>query len=94
MDLSVLGDLVLAQLRKDEESFDEKMQMLAWQTALLMNSTGNFKRKIKPDDLYKPLAEAKKKEKQDGNVNPEVEKKKLQEDLLSAFAGSDVVINK
>lgn len=89
LDLSILGEMILANMKVEEESFDTKMQMVAWQTALLMNSSGNFKKKIKPEDLYTPLAEAKKKEKQQ-EFNPE-EKKRLQDELLSAFAGSNVV---
>ena len=42
--------MILSFIKAEEESFDLKMQMLSWQTALLMNSTGNFKKKIKPDD--------------------------------------------
>jgi hypothetical protein len=32
---------------------DFQMQKTAWQTAILMNSSGNYKKKIKPEDLYK-----------------------------------------
>ncbi len=31
------------------------MQRLAWQTAYLMNATGNFKKNIKPTDLYQSV---------------------------------------
>lgn len=31
------------------------MQRLAWQTAYLMNATGNFKKNIKPTDLYQSI---------------------------------------
>lgn len=64
--------------------------MVAWQTALLMNSTGNFKKKIKPSDLYTPMAEAREEVKM--NTNKPENKKELQDDLLSAFAGSNIVI--
>lgn len=31
---------------------DFELQSIAWQTALLMNSSGNYKKKIEPSDLY------------------------------------------
>lgn len=86
--------MILAHNRIEEEEQDEKMQMLAWQTALLMNSTGNYKKKIKPKDLYTPMADAKVQEQQSkyNKQNASEVKKQLQEELLSAFADSDVVI--
>lgn len=77
--------MIQAQIRNDEETFDMNMQMLAWQTALLMNSTGNFKKKIKPSDLYSSdYAESKEQESVSNEDVSEV-KKKLQEELLSTF---------
>ena len=35
----------------DGEQFDADHHLLAWQTALLMNATGNYKKQIKPDML-------------------------------------------
>lgn len=87
--MTVLGEWIMALNRAEQEAFDEKMQMVAWQTALLMNSTGNFKKKIKPTDLYTPLAEVDKG--QGAEYKPE-DKKALQEELLSAFAGSNIII--
>lgn len=86
----VLGDCIEANIRAEEEKIDIEMQMMAWQTALLMNSTGNYKKRIKPSDLYTPMAEARDEVKV--NVNKPENKKQLQEDLLSAFAGSNIVI--
>ena len=84
--------MILSQVRKEEEEFDMKMQMLAWQTALLMNSTGNYKKRIKPTDLYAPdNNEAKEQENISGEDGVEMKKKKLQEELLSTFADSDVI---
>lgn len=83
--------MIQAQIRKDEETFDMDMQKLAWQTALLMNATGNFKKKIKPSDLYSPdYAESKEQEHISGEDTAEL-KKKLQEELLSTFAGSNSI---
>lgn len=89
MDLAVLGDWIKAHYRAEQEAFDEKMQMVAWQTALLMNSTGNFKKKIKPTDLYTPMAEIDRGQR--AEYKPE-DKKALQDELLSAFAGSNIII--
>lgn len=85
--------MVLAQIRLEEEQQDEQMQILAWQTALLMNSSGNFKKKIRPKDLYTPISEVKEKVEHENLKGAEV-KKQLQEELLSAFADSDVINNK
>lgn len=83
--------MLQAQIRKDDEDFDIKMQMLAWQTALLMNSTGNYKKRIRPDDLYTTLAEVNEKETLVTKDSSEV-KKALQEELLSTFTDSEGVI--
>lgn len=52
-------DVADAQYRAEEELWDREYQRTAWQTALLMNATGNFgKKQIKPEQLYKsPFAE-------------------------------------
>lgn len=39
-------------LEHENKKHDNDMLKLAWQTAYLMNSTGNFKKDIKPTDLY------------------------------------------
>lgn len=83
--------MLQAQIRKDDEDFDIKMQMLAWQTALLMNSTGNYKKRIRPDDLYTTLAEVNEKETLVTKDSSKV-KKALQEELLSTFTDSEGVI--
>ena len=47
-------DLANAQYRFEEERWDREYQRTAWQTALLMNATGNYgKKQIKPEMLYK-----------------------------------------
>ena len=83
MDLIQLGDIILAFMQVEEEKIDVEMQMLAWQTALLMNSTGNYKKKIKPEDLYKSIAEIEKEEEQKEMTLED--KQKLQEELLTLF---------
>lgn len=92
LDLTILGEMVVAHIKADEESFDLQMQITAWQTALLMNSTGNYKKRIKPEDLYTPLAElVEQKQKENEGFNPE-ERKRLQDELLQSFADSNVII--
>ena len=92
MDLNVLADMVMAHTKAEDDAFDREMILLSWQTALLMNSTGNYKKKIKPEDLYVPADMQKEQEKKQAEgFNPE-KRQELQNDLLSAFAGSDVVI--
>ena len=83
MDLVHLGEIILAYMQVEEEQIDIKMQMLAWQTALLMNSTGNYRKKVKPEDLYKSIAEIEKEEKQKSMTVED--KKKLEEELLTLF---------
>jgi hypothetical protein len=41
-----------------EENRQDDMlnQRASWVTAHIMNSSGNYKRRIKPTDLYKPMA--------------------------------------
>lgn len=91
LDLFCLDEMIASKIRKENEDFDINMQMLAWQTALLMNSTGNYKKRIKPSDLYSPSndEEAEKQEKFSKEDIAEV-KKKLQEDLLSTFSDSNI----
>lgn len=84
--------MILAQIKVEEENLDEQMQLMAWQTALLMNSTGNYKKKIKPKDLYTPMAEINEQEEKQNNLSGSDAKKRLQEELLSTFADSDMVI--
>ena len=39
-------------VKKDEaDKIEVQQQIVAWQTALLMNATGNYKKQIKPSDL-------------------------------------------
>lgn len=83
MELLHLGDIITSFMKVEEEKIDIEMQMLAWQTALLMNSTGNYKKKIKPEDLYNSIAEIEKEEQQQRLTLED--KKKLEDELLSLF---------
>ena len=75
--------MIIAYNRHQEELFDEKMSMLAWQTSLLMNATGNYKKAIKPKDLYTSLEDRKKKETK--GTKPVENMEELRTDILSVF---------
>lgn len=80
-------DLANAQYRQEEELWDREYQKTAWQTALLMNSTGNYgKKQIKPEQLYKsPFAE---KQNNTGSTKKKVDKQYVaqeQEQLKDLF---------
>lgn len=57
LDLSILYLIVMAEMDKEVHQYDIEMMKLSWQTAFLMNATGNYKRAIKPENLYVTLAE-------------------------------------
>lgn len=84
--------MIIARSKVEQATFEEKMQMLAWQTSLLMNATGNFKKKIKPSDLYSTEDSNANNEKQLNVVNSKDLKKQLQEELLSTFSDSDKTV--
>ncbi len=74
-------DLANAQYRAEEEQWDREFQRTAWQTALLMNASGNYgKKQIKPEMLYKSpfeeLAKANETKKDKEYVKSEQEKLK------------------
>ena len=89
MDINDFTDMVRAKLKTDEERFDEKMQILSWQTSILVNAMGKTKKKYKPRDLYKPLSSGEE-EITHGSykVISEQEKERLQRELLETFKDS------
>lgn len=46
--------MVVGVIEEEKRQDDVLNQRTAWQTAHLMNSTGNYKKRIKATDLYKP----------------------------------------
>jgi hypothetical protein len=48
-------DLLDAFVFEERRQDDMKNQRVAWQTAHIMNSSGNYKKRIKVTDLYKPM---------------------------------------
>jgi hypothetical protein len=55
LSLSEFMDLLEAFVEEERRQDDATNQRVAWQTAHLMNATGNYKKRIKADDLYKPM---------------------------------------
>lgn len=78
MDLTVLGIIFKAEMDRQLYDYDLEMQKLAWQTAYLMNASGNYKSAVKPEKLYKSII------KKSSNETINVEAKK--EELLKAFS--------
>lgn len=70
------------------EQSDTTVDITAWQTSLLMNATGNFKKKITPDMLLNKGGD---KKEGDGAASPEVrkldkeEKEQAVKELLAKF---------
>lgn len=83
--------MIDARIKVEDEQTDEQMTMLSWQTAILINVSGNVKKKYKPTDLYKPLAqqkeEAKEKRQSKGGLTKlsEAEFKRKQQELRERF---------
>lgn len=86
-DLAALKDYIIAHIKAEEDELDKQMQVIAWQTALLMNSTGNYKKSIKPTDLYTSIFDT---EDTPAGVHRVKNKKALEEDLLKTFKGARV----
>lgn len=59
MDVDDFCDMVGATIQAEDERMDEQMQMLSWQTSILINVSGNVKKRYKASDLYTPLAQQK-----------------------------------
>lgn len=84
MDVQILGEMFRAVISMDDRKLDLDMQKLSWQTAILMNATGNYKSPVEPEDLYTPIAN-RKEEKLETVKNIEVQRKEKQEELLKSF---------
>lgn len=78
--LEMIEGYVHEQSRQD----DAENQRLSWLASHLMNSTGNYKKRIQPTDLYEPLAKQKEKQekrKENGAVD-KFKSKEEKEDYL------------
>ena len=78
-----LVEMVEAHISYSNDYIDNKMQILSWQTSILVNCMGTLKRKVKPKDLYKSPSE----EDSCNGVNliDEDKKVELENELLSIF---------
>lgn len=73
---------MLEAVNADEsDKFEIQHRLLAWQTALLMNSTGNYKKQIKPEMLLGNDSE----DKNEGNRLDREEKNRKLAELQSKF---------
>jgi hypothetical protein len=52
MTIHEIFDMVSAYYKRRNDELDEQMTILAWQTSHIMNSSGNYKKAIKPSQLY------------------------------------------
>jgi Phage tail assembly chaperone protein, TAC len=50
-----LEEMLEAFWEEEKRQDDVTNQRVSWQTAHLMNATGNYKKRIKSTDLYKPV---------------------------------------
>jgi hypothetical protein len=84
MRLHIADFLEMAQAvaRRVERERDWQMQVVAWQTAHLINYSGNVKRPVKPTKLYKSIYDRRKDAENSRRVNKEyvyAEQAKLKE---------------
>lgn len=78
-----LVEMVEAHVSYSNDYIDNKMQILSWQTSILINCMGTLKRKVKPQDLYKSPNEQ---DSCDGvNLIGKDKKVELENELLSIF---------
>ena len=85
-DLQVLDDWLGILVEHDFIKHDEQMKMLAWQTAYLMNATGNFKKNILPSDIYiSPLDDETEDVETLDTEEAYIQRKQLETELLATF---------
>lgn len=72
-------DMYNAYKEMENVNFDKDMCKLAWQTALLMNATGRYKKVLKPTDLYRSIYE------KESIDKPKKSKEELREELKNTF---------
>ena len=78
-----LVEMVEAHVSYSNDYTDNKMQILSWQTYILINCMGTLKRKVKPKDLYKSPNEQDLCD--DVNLIGNDKKVELENELLSIF---------
>ncbi|GAB6153738.1 hypothetical protein JCM17380_24880 [Desulfosporosinus burensis] len=83
LDLDILSVMIKAEIDKETHLYDLEMMKTAWQTAYIMNSTGNYKRPVKPEKLYDTMYAQKKKPVKHDDVRAK------RDDLLRTFGLKD-----
>jgi hypothetical protein len=74
-------DMLEALVEEERRQDDITNQRTAWQTAHIMNSSGNYRRAIQPSDLYKPMSEQTEEEPKQ-NIIKRFESKEQKEEYL------------
>lgn len=81
-------DLIYAFVEEEKRQDDMENQRVSWFTSHIMNASGNYKKRIQPTDLYKPLNWKEAEEEQQNIVerfeSPD-EKKEYLENLMKKF---------
>jgi hypothetical protein len=77
--------MVMADGMKREEDVELQLQLLAWQTSHIMNSSGNYKKPIKPEHLYKPQGDSENETSKELRPIDRDEKNKQLEALMNKF---------
>lgn len=83
LDLFVLYKLLKAEMDREVHEYDLGMLKLSWQTALLMNATGNYKREVKPESLYTSFEDRQKEQLEEENKQTSIQTKR--DELLKTF---------
>ena len=83
MDLFILYKLLKAEMDREAHTYDTDMLKLSWQTAFLMNATGNYKRDVKPENLYVPYEERQKLQLDEESKQSSIQAKR--DELLKTF---------
>lgn len=81
-------EMVSAFIDVENERMDEEMQVVAWQTSILINAIGRAKKTYKPKDLYVPLADRERENRGGINYVGDEQHSHLVNELLDTFQGS------
>lgn len=79
-------DMLEAFVEEEKRSDDMENQRTSWAVAHIMNSSGNYKKRIQPTDLYKPLNYVEETEEEQKVVERFESKKAKEEYLQNLFA--------
>jgi hypothetical protein len=76
-----INEMLEAFVAEEQRQDDMENQRVSWFTAHIMNSSGNYKKRIQPTDLYKPMAQRELEEKQ--NIVERFESPEQKEEYLN-----------